>query len=295
MKLSQNIIVLSQLVLASASSPFALRGNAHYNEEDAPSNADAVDEGSDDNITQYHSLWHDVQLRPMSAELTQQDNIINFAVEIPLKLRAKMEMQKTLPGNPIKQDRFDDGSARFYSYGDPFFNYGFVPQTWEDPELTDALGNGGDNDPLDIMEVGSQQLAMGSVVPSRVLGALTLIDEGQMDNKIIVISLSDPDADKIYDLDDLETIKPGMIDRLVDWLKMYKTTDGMPENELVSDVPVGIPDAIEIINETHGAWVKMCETGDDHGQGFWLAAAGCQGTTPPPNPQNDAEPSVETM
>ena len=75
MKLSQNIIVLSQLVLASASSPFALRGNAHYNEEQAsPSNADAVDEGSDDNITQYHSLWHDVQLRPMSAELTQLAN-----------------------------------------------------------------------------------------------------------------------------------------------------------------------------------------------------------------------------
>ena len=85
------------------------------------------------------------------------------------------------------------------------------------------------------MEVGSQQLTMGSVVPSRVLGALTLIDEGQMDNKIIVLALSDPDADRIYNLDDLEAIKPGMVDDLVDWLKMYKTTDGAPENALVSD------------------------------------------------------------
>ena len=101
-----------------------------------------------------------------------------------------------------------------------------------------------------------------------------------MDNKIIVISLSDPDADKIYYLDDLETIKPGMIDRLVDWLKMYKTTDGMPENELVSDVPVGIPDAIEIINETHGAWVKLCETGRGHGQGFWLLQRWLSGYKP---------------
>ena len=38
---------------------------------------------------------------------------------------------------------------------------------------------------------------MGSIVPSRVLGLLTLIDEGQMDNKIIVLAVSDPDADRI--------------------------------------------------------------------------------------------------
>ena len=41
-----------------------------------------------------------------------------------------------------------------------------------------------------------------------------------MDNNIIVLALSDPDADRIYKLHDLEVIKPGMINDLVDWLKM---------------------------------------------------------------------------
>ena len=184
MKLSLIIAIISY---ASGVVGHTLRGSQQHNEQ------------NNEDITLYSSLWHDVPPHPV--EYPGEDNIINFAVEIPLHIRAKMEMQKTIPGNPIQQDHFDDGSLRFYSYGNPFFNYGFVPQTWEDPELLDELGNGGDNDPLDVMEVGSQQLTMGSVVPSRVLGALTLIDEGQMDNKIIVLALSDPDADRIYNLD----------------------------------------------------------------------------------------------
>ena len=55
-----------------------------------------------------------------------------------------------------------------------------------------------------------------------------------------------------------------MVDDLVDWLKMYKTTDGAPENALVSDEMSSVREAIDIISMTNDAWVKMCETGDDH-------------------------------
>ena len=44
---------------------------------------------------------------------------------------AKMEMSKEKMGNPIVQD-VKDGKPRYYTYGVPFFNYGFLPQTWED-------------------------------------------------------------------------------------------------------------------------------------------------------------------
>lgn len=70
-------------------------------------------------------------------------------------------------GNPIKQDTTDDGQGRYYRYGSPPFNYGLLPQTWEDPALV-TDGYGGDNDPLDIMEVGSGPLPIGSVVKVRV-------------------------------------------------------------------------------------------------------------------------------
>lgn len=41
------------------------------------------------------------------------------------------------PHNPIMQDT-KDGKPRYYTYGVPFFNYGLLPQTWEDPTHADA-------------------------------------------------------------------------------------------------------------------------------------------------------------
>ena len=225
----------------------------------------------------YESFWHDIPMKPSSGS---DEYVINFVTEIPLLMTAKMEVQKAIKGNPISQDLNSDGSQRYYTYGTPFFNYGFIPQTWEDPNFKDSLGNGGDNDPLDVMEIGSKRLEMGSITPCRVLGHLELIDEGEMDNKVICISLSDPDASSIHSLGDLERVKPGTIERLKDWLKRYKTSDGKPENSLASEDPTSAKEAMELIDETHARWKNLCGKGTgyvsgDHG--FWLEAAGCKG------------------
>ncbi len=223
----------------------------------------------------YDSFWHDIPVRPSG----HGEEIVNFVTEIPLHMTAKMEVQKAIRGNPIAQDSNSDGSPRYYTYGTPFFNYGFIPQTWEDPELKDSLGNGGDNDPLDVMEIGSERINMGSIKPCRVLGHLELIDEGEMDNKIICISLEDKDADRIHSMDDLERIKPGTIDNLRDWLTRYKTSDGKPENALARETPTSVSEAIELINETHLRWKNLCGKGSStvSDQGFWLDSPGCKG------------------
>ncbi|CAN0416346.1 unnamed protein product [Hapterophycus canaliculatus] len=80
-----------------------------------------------------------------------------------------MEVMKDVPFNPIMQDE-SKGKPRYYTYGVPFFNYGLLPQTWEDPYLKDSQGHGGDNDPLDVMEVGDGPLVMGTMVAVKVLG-----------------------------------------------------------------------------------------------------------------------------
>ena len=77
---------------------------------------------------------------------------------------AKMEVSKDKYRNPITQDKNKDGSPRYYTYGVPFFNYGLLPQTWEDPSLKSPEGYGGDNDPLDVMEIGKHPLSDGSSV-----------------------------------------------------------------------------------------------------------------------------------
>ena len=228
----------------------------------------------------YESFWHDVALRPSSGE----EAVINLITEIPMYMTAKMEVSKEHSNNPIAQDTNKDGSPRYYSYGTPFFNYGLIPQTWEDPNVKSAAGNGGDNDPIDVMELGSEPLEMGSITPCRVLGSLELIDEGETDHKVLCISLGDKDASKIHSMDDLERVKPGTLSKLLDWLKRYKTSDGKGENLLASDTPKTVSQTTQIISETHSRWRSLC--GKDgtslmslssKASSFWLNSPGCRG------------------
>mmetsp|Transcript_18511 Transcript_18511/g.26054 ORF Transcript_18511/g.26054 Transcript_18511/m.26054 type:complete len:1092 (+) Transcript_18511:37-3312(+) len=227
---------------------------------------------------EYISFWHDIPLRPSG----EPDNIITLVVEIPMRMTAKMELNKKGENNHIAQDVNKDGSARYYTYGTPFFNYGFIPQTWEDPSVKSSQGYAGDNDPLDVIEIGSSRLLMGSITPCKVLGSVELIDEGETDHKIICINLNDPDAEKITSMSDLDQVKPGTITNLIHWLKNYKTSDGKPQNSLAQEEPTSAQEAIDIIAETHLRWRALCghdgTTGVLEGsEGFWLDSPGCKG------------------
>ena len=107
------------------------------------------------------------------------------------------------------------------------------------------------------MEIGSTPLPMGTVTPVRVLGSLELIDEGETDHKIIAIRTDDPDYNRITDMASLEAVKPGIVEKLIDWLKMYKTSDGKGVNSLSSDLPTSKAEAISIISECNARWQKL--------------------------------------
>ena len=231
---------------------------------------------------EYASWWHDVPLRPAGESATSA--IINMITEIPMYMTAKMEVDKSSPGNLIRQDTNKDGSPRYYSYGTTFFNYGLIPQTWEDPEMM-SMGYGADNDPIDVIELGNSPLQMGSITPCRVIGELELIDEGETDHKILCIALSDPLSSQVFSMEDLEKVKPGTLDLLRDWLKRYKTTDGKPENSLASETPRSVNDALQVIAEVYVRWKKLC--GKDgtrrtelssKTEDFWLSSPNCRGT-----------------
>merc|ERR1711871_137433 len=206
------------------------------------------------------SPWHDLPLMSSTS-----DNLYNMVNEIPMYSTAKMEMNKVESGNPIMQD-LKDNKPRFYTYGTPFFNYGFFPQTWEDPDF-----HGGDNDPIDVIEVGETPLSMGSIVSVRVLGALKLIDEGETDHKIIVLRSDDPHFNQVHNMADLEKVKPGVKDRLVDWLLNYKTTDGKPQNQLSSMEPTTSEEAVSIINDVNKFYLDLIKPGSTKNTyGFYL-------------------------
>ena len=107
----------------------------------------------------------------------------------------------------------------------------------QDPAKKGFNGTKGDNDPLDVMEIGSKPFKVGEVRAVKVLGDLELIDQGELDHKIIVIDATDPLASKLTSASDLKTVMPGVLEKLIEWLKFYKTTDGKAVNALSSDVP----------------------------------------------------------
>ncbi|KAH7865238.1 hypothetical protein Vadar_004075 [Vaccinium darrowii] len=177
-----------------------------------------------DNSGKKISPWHDVPLQ-------LGDGVFNFIVEIPKESSAKMEVATDEPFTPIKQDT-KKGKLRYYPYNINW-NYGFLPQTWEDPSFANAEVDGalGDNDPVDVVEIGESRGKVGQIMRVKPLAALAMIDEGELDWKIVAISLDDPKASLVNDIDDVEKHFQGTLTAIRDWFRDYKIPDGKPANK----------------------------------------------------------------
>jgi inorganic pyrophosphatase len=169
------------------------------------------------------SAWHGVPLK-------NGDGTYNFICEIPKESKAKMEVATDEKLTPIKQDT-KKGKLRDYPYN-IHWNYGMLPQTWEDPKHEHPeMKVSGDNDPVDVVEIGSSALAMGSISPVKPVGIYAMIDDGELDWKVIAISTSDPKASEINDVEDVEKHFPGELEKIRVWFRDYKTPDGKPQNK----------------------------------------------------------------
>ncbi|XP_069756979.1 inorganic pyrophosphatase-like isoform X2 [Narcine bancroftii] len=203
------------------------------------------------------SPFHDIPL--WASEL---QNVFNMVVEVPRWTNAKMEIATKEPLNPIKQD-VKKGNLRYvaniFPYKGYIWNYGALPQTWEDPNHTDELtGCAGDNDPIDVCEIGTKVCTRGDIIQVKVLGTLAMIDEGETDWKIIAIDVKDPEADKFNDIEDVRRLKPGYLEATVDWFRRYKVPDGKPENQFAFNSEFKDKDfAINVIKSTHVFWKAL--------------------------------------
>ena len=62
----------------------------------------------------------------------------------------------------------------------------------------------GDNDPVDVVEIGSEVLKTGSVHKVKPLAVLAMIDDGELDWKVVAIRADDPKAASVNDVEDVE-------------------------------------------------------------------------------------------
>lgn len=201
----------------------------------------------------------DATLADAMAKLFQHPEhgyVVNMVTEIPKTTREKFEIAASVPGNPIKQDRTADGSLRTLC-GPPIgWNYGAIPQTWEPPFIK-TKGFKGDNDPLDIIEIGSGPLERGRVTLVQVLGCLGMIDQSEMDWKIIGIRqdeylwwLETPQKWLLYSNFVINTVR--------EWLRAYKVGEGKPLNHFLYNEQLLSPaQAMVVIAEMHYRWRQL--------------------------------------
>lgn len=110
--------------------------------------------------------------------------VVTGLIEIPQGSRSKYEVDKET--GLLKLDRVIYSSFHYPA------NYGFIPQT---------LGH--DGDPLDILVLCSQSIHSLCLVEAKVIGNMQMIDNGELDDKIIAVAAKDPSVNHYNDIDEL--------------------------------------------------------------------------------------------
>ncbi|KAI8984146.1 inorganic diphosphatase [Mycotypha africana] len=203
------------------------------------------------------SPFHDI---PLYADAEKK--IVNMVVEIPRWTNAKFEISKSDKYNPIKQD-VRKGKVRFvrncFPYKGYIWNYGALPQTWEDPSMISEDTNAkGDNDPIDVCEIGQEIGYQGQIKQVKLLGVLGLLDDGETDWKLIAIDVKDPLAEKLNDIEDVEQYFPEFLKATRHWFKIYKIPDGKAPNQFAFEGSFKNKKYAEkLVNETHEAWQRL--------------------------------------
>ncbi|RKP10886.1 inorganic diphosphatase [Thamnocephalis sphaerospora] len=205
------------------------------------------------------SPFHDI---PLFAN--DRKTVFNMVVEVPRWTNAKMEIATGEPLNPIKQDTKKD-KLRYvrncFPHHGYIWNYGALPQTWEDPNhINEETRARGDNDPIDVCEIGEQVGYTGQVKQVKILGVMALLDEGETDWKVIAIDVNDPLASKLNDIEDVERHLPGLTRATNEWFRIYKIPDGKKENQFAfSGEAKNRQYATDVVLETHEAWKRLID------------------------------------
>lgn len=98
-------------------------------------------------------------------------------------------------------------------------DYGYIPDTLCE-----------DGDPLDALLIIDESVPHGTVVPSRAIGVLYFEDDGEMDEKLIVVPADDISKDHIKELEDLGPAFRKNVEHFYahykDWKKDWNGVDG---------------------------------------------------------------------
>lgn len=141
--------------------------------------------------------WHDV---------TPGENLpAEFVgvVEIPTGSKVKYELDK--PTGLLRVDRVLYSAVHYPA------NYGFIPQTFAE-----------DDDPLDVLILCQEPVAPLTLVNSRAIGVMTMLDSGKRDHKILAVAVDDPEYNGFNEASELPPHRLALLRRFFQDYKMLE-------------------------------------------------------------------------
>lgn len=169
--------------------------------------------------------WHDVSLGDGIPD------ILPVVVEVPKGSKNKYELDKV--SGLIRVDRVLFSSMHYPA------NYGFVPQT---------LGE--DHDPLDVLVLGQESVVPLSILMARPIGVMEMLDQGEVDDKIIAVHVNDPEYAHYRHFNELP---PHRLMEVKNFFEDYKTLEN---KSVVVKEFLGPAQAVKIIRLSIQAYKK---------------------------------------
>jgi len=160
--------------------------------------------------------WHEVSVGEKAPKEFQA------VIEIPKGSKVKYELDKE--SGLLRVDRVLYSSVMYPA------NYGFIPR---------SLGD--DHDPLDVLVLMQEPVVPLSILRVRPIGMMTMVDQGQNDEKVICIHLDDPEY---RDYVAIQQLPPHRLTELRRFFEDYKKLEG---KEVAVHDFLGPVDAVEAV------------------------------------------------
>ena len=141
--------------------------------------------------------WHDV------TPGEDAPKTFNSVIEIPRGSSVKYELDKET--GLLKLDRVLYSAVHYPA------SYGFIPQTLAE-----------DDDPLDVLVLCQESVHPLTLVKSRAIGLMTMVDSGKRDHKILAVAVNDPEYNDFQDAMELPQHRLMMLRRFFQDYKMLE-------------------------------------------------------------------------
>ena len=165
------------------------------------------------------NIWHDIDNDRIKA------NDFIACIEIPKGSKKKYELDKET--GLIILDRILFTSTHYPA------NYGFIPRTYA-----------GDRDPIDVLVLCQETLDPLVLVRCKPIGVIKMIDNDDVDEKVIAVPVNDPSYNGFNNISELPQ---HIFDEISHFFTVYKQLEGKPTSVLEI---LGPEQAIQIIQES---------------------------------------------